>query len=103
MIGFEILLMLLPFIFGQLSPGDIGKVKIPPVKDIPKPTEDSAAAVLMIVAASRGGFLDLPLSVIAWTENRMKAACEFVQGSRSGMLKIPSIRSMFPMFFARPE
>lgn len=93
----EMLLMFLPFVVG------IGVGGPPPAK---KPTEDSAAAVLMVLAASRGGFLNLPCSVLAWTENRMKEACDFVDKSHSGTLTIPSIGSIFPalrLFYGRTE
>ena len=100
----ELMFLLLPFVVGLIVPGGVG-TKIP--KDDPRlSTEDSAAAVLMIVAASRGGFLSLPSSVVAWTENRMKASCDFVDKAHTGTLTIPSIQSMFPAlrpFYAQTE
>ena len=76
----EMFLMFLPFLFGQLSPGDIGKTRVPDVKDIPKPTvkstEDSAAAAVLITAASVGSFSNVPTKMRSWARERMEQVCE---------------------------
>lgn len=73
----EMLLFFLPFIMGQLSPGEIGKTKIPDVGSIPKPkaSEDSAAAAVIVVAASVGSFSNVPTRMRSWARERMEQVC----------------------------